>query len=69
MSLNEIKKKKKEKMYDAATELCNKQFEKFYDERVKLPDTKKNKLDHKFKHVNLKFEDDDYDRWFTEEKS
>ena len=56
-------------MYDAATELCNKQFEKFYDERVKLPDTKKNKLDHKFKHVNLKFEDDDYDRWFTEEKS
>ena len=56
-------------MYDAATELRNKRFEKHYDEYEKLLDGRKKKLDLKFNPINLKLEDYDYDGWLTEKES
>ena len=52
--------KEKEKVYDAATELYNKQFKKHYDEHKKSLDAKNNKLDHTYKPINLRLEDYDY---------
>ena len=52
--INEIKstnlrKKNEKKVYDAAAELSNKQFEKYYDDYDQLSDVEKNKLNLKFK--------------------
>ena len=64
-----IKKKEKEKVYDAVTELYKKLFEIYYKDYEKLSDAKKYKLDRKFKPINLRLEIYNYDKWFTEEES
>ena len=56
-------------MVDAAAELHNKQFEKYYDKYEKLSDVEKNKLNLKFKPINLILEAYEYKGYFTEEES
>ena len=56
-------------MYAAATELYNKRFEKYYHKCEKLSYAKKNKLDKRFKPLELKLEDHDCNGFFTEEES
>ena len=50
------------------SELFNKKFENYFDKYNELSDVKKDKLYQKFKPINLKLKDYDYDRWFTEEE-
>ena len=56
-------------MYDAATELYNKHFERYYDDYQKLLDATQNNLKQKFNPINLKLEDYDNDGCILEEKS
>ena len=53
----------KEKVYNTVTELYNRRFENYYDEYNELSAVKKNKLDRKFKPINLKLKD--YDGSFS----
>ena len=46
--------------------LQNKRFGNYYHEYKELSDVKKDKLDQKFKPINLKLKDYDYDGWFKE---
>ena len=59
--------KEKEKVHNTVSELCNKRFRTYYDEYNEWSDVKKDRLNQKFKPINLKPEDYDYDGWFTEE--
>ena len=56
----------KEKVYNTVSELYNKRFENYYDEYDELSAVKEDKLDQKFKPINLKLKD--YDGSFTEEE-
>ena len=56
----------KEKVYNTVSKLYNKRFEKYCGKYNELSDDKKDKLNGKFRHINLKLKD--YDGWFTEEK-
>ena len=66
--INLSKIKEKEKVYNTVSELHNKRFKNYYDEYDELPSTKNNKLDQKFKLINLKLKDYDYYGWFREEE-
>ena len=50
------------------SELYNKRFENYYDQYDELSDAEIDKLNQKFKLINLKLKDYDYDRWSTEEE-
>ena len=58
--------KEKERVYNTVSELYNKRFRNYYDDYNELSDVKKDKIDQKFEPINLKLEECDYDRWFTE---
>ena len=47
-------------MHDRITQLCNKRSEIYSDENEKLSDAKKHQLNHKCKHINLRFGDYGY---------
>ena len=55
-------------MNNAASELCNKRFENYYDKYNELSYNKKDRLDQNLKPTNSKLKDYDYDGWFTEEE-
>ena len=59
--------KEKEKVHDTMSELYHKRFENYYVEYDELADAKKDKVNQKFKPVNLEFKDYDYHGWFIEE--
>ena len=65
---NLAKKKEKEKVYNTKSELYNKRFENYYGQYDELSDTEIDKLNQKFKLINLKLKDYDYDGWSTEEE-
>ena len=65
---NLAKKKEKEKVYNTVSELYNKRFENYYDQYDELSDAEIDKPNQKFKHINLKLKDYDYDGWSTEEE-
>ena len=50
------------------SELYNKRFENYYDQYDELSDAEIDKLNQKFKLINLKLKDYDYDGWSTEEE-
>ena len=61
---NLAKKKEKEKVDNTVSELFNKR----YDQHDELSDAKIDKLNQKFKPINLKLKGYDYNGWFTEEE-
>ena len=62
------KKKEKEKVHNTVSKLYNKRFKNYYDQYDELSHAEIDKLNQKFKPINLKLKDYDYDGWFTEEE-
>ena len=60
--------KEKEKVHNIVSELYNKRFENYYYDCNELSDVKKDELEQKFKPINLKLKDYDYDEWFVEKE-